>query len=103
MSFTSKIVLSALLVGITVPAFAQGGTVSVQKPVATTHAPLTHKAASTVEVVKPGSAKPGATVSTGATAGVGTTATPGAAAPTVSTKPAVPAVQTSTTVAPKTN
>lgn len=82
MSITSKIVLSALLVGITVPAFAQTGSVSgaavAHKPVVTTHAPQVHKVASTTDVTKPGAA-----VSAGT---AGTTVNTGIAG---STKPAV--------------
>ena len=63
MSITSKIVLSALLVGITVPAFAQGGTVAVQKPVITKQSTSIHKVATPVEAPKTGAA-----VSTGSNA-----------------------------------
>jgi hypothetical protein len=119
MSITSKIVLSALLVGITVPAFAQSGSVSNsvpgQKPAVTMHAPRIHKVASTIDATKPGAAvSTGTMVNTGI---VGSTkpaaksdaikteapkagVTTGVAA---STKPASPAVQGTTMVAPKTN
>lgn len=131
MSITSKIVLSALLVGITVPAFAQSGSVSVQKPAVTTHAARVHKVASATDVTKPDASKPGATVSTGTTASSGTTVNTGivgstkpAAKPELgkietmktdapkasvttsaaaSTKPLAPAVSGSTAIAPKTN
>eukprot|EP01037_Dinobryon_pediforme_P013536 gene13536-13655_t len=70
MSITSKIVLSALLVGITVPAFAQGGlassatgtSITTQKP-ATAKSTSVHKVASSTDATKP--AAPAASVNTG--------------------------------------
>ena len=76
MSITSKIVLSALLVGITLPAFAQGGAVSATKAPVTSHTATVHKVSSPSEAPKTGAA-----VSTGVTTGT----TSGVAA---STKPA---------------
>lgn len=118
MSMTSKIVLSALLVGITVPAFAQSGSVSVQKPTVTTHTARVHKVASTLDVTKPGTA-----VSTGTTVHTGNAGISGSTKPVstpdaikaeapksavttgvaASTKPATPTLQGTTPVAPKTN
>jgi hypothetical protein len=119
MSLTSKIVLSALLVGITMPAFAQSGSVnsavSVHKPALTTQAPRVHKVTSATDASKPaGSVSTGTTVNTGIAGSSKLAAKPdamkteapkasmttGAAA---STKPATPAVSGTTTVSPKTN
>lgn len=120
MSITSKIVLSALLVGITVPAFAQGGTVAVQKPAITAPSAV-HKIATPAEAPKAGAA-----VSTGATTSTGVAAStkpsvkpelgktdamkPDVTKPQINTgiaKPASPAVSgtttSTTTVAPKIN
>lgn len=65
MSLTSKIVLSTLLIGFTLPAFAQGTGVAGAAPVPTTmqapiskHAPLVHKVATTPETIKPEIVKP---------------------------------------------
>jgi hypothetical protein len=69
MSITSKIVLSALLVGITMPAFAQGsvagGSVTAQKP-ATSKSTSIHKIASPADATKP--AAPATSVNTGVSA-----------------------------------
>ena len=126
MSITSKIVLSALLVGITVPAFAQGGlvggTVAVSKPAITSHSAV-HKVASPVEAPKAGPAvATGTTTTTGATTSTGVAAStkpqakpelgktdamkPDVTKPQVNTgitKPASPTVSGTTTVAPKIN
>ena len=120
MSITSKIVLSALLVGITVPAFAQGGlvggTVAVSKPAITSHSAV-HKASSPVETPKAGAAvATGTTTSTGVAGSTKPQAKPelgkaDAMKPDVTkpqvntgiTKPAAPAVSSTTTVAPKIN
>ena len=63
MSITSKIALSALLLGASLPAFAQGSVthaVSHAVPHATTssHALRAHKISSPVEATKPVAAKP---------------------------------------------
>ncbi len=75
MSITSKIVLSALLVGITLPAFAQGSAVAAPKAPVTSHTAAIHKVSSPIEAPKAGAA-------------VSTTPSTGVAA---STKPATPA------------
>ncbi len=75
MSITSKIVLSALLVGITLPAIAQGSAVTTTKAPLTSHTAAIHKVSSPVEAPKAGAA-------------VSTTPSTGVAA---STKPATPA------------
>jgi hypothetical protein len=65
MSITSKIVLSALLAGISLPAFAQSGSVAVQKPVITSHTATIHKVATTpAEAPKTTTAAPGVAAST---------------------------------------
>lgn len=100
MSLTSKIVLSALLVGFTLPAFAQGtsvggvaqNTTATQAPIVK-HAPLVHKVATTPETTKTEIVKP----ATGSTAAIvvvpsATAKKPDAAKPQVSTGIAQPPV-----------
>ncbi len=48
MSITSKIVISALLIGVSLPAFAQGTTTTTPA----SHAPLVHKIATPAEPLK---------------------------------------------------
>lgn len=117
MSITSKIVVSALLVGISVPAFAQGGAAPVHKPATPAHS-LVHKAATPAEAPKAGAA-----ISTGTTApttgvaastkpsvkpesGKTSAVKPEVTSPQVNTglaKPAMPSVSGGATIAPKTN
>lgn len=121
MTIASKILMSALLVGLSVPAFAQGPTTtgSTTAPAVATTKPVTvHKASSPVDVTKP-AAKPIDTKATtaktdamktdamkpdavkpdmakGATVSNGTTVTTGITKPAVpmTASPAAPVIKT---------
>ena len=111
MSMTSKIVLSTLLVGITVLAFAQGGIVAAQKPAIATSSASIHAVATPAKSTKAGGAVSTPAVGASVPASTKPAAKPEIGKteivkPTVSTgvsKPSTPSVQSTTTVAPKTN
>ena len=111
MSMTSKIVLSALLVGMTVPAFAQGGTVAAQKPAIATSSASVHTVATSAEPTKAGGAVSTPSVGAGVAAStkpaakpeIGKTEIVKPAVTTGISKPSTPSVQSTTTLAPKTN